>query len=228
MGRTRTIAFAAVGVLAIVAAAVIGATAGSEHADRTAGTGRTASGAPSVSPTSSATTGPVATASPGTGTSTTGSAPTATAPGAGTEILPTPAGPSSTATGYHLPPIPTASPAALLGERLPKPAVAKGRLVAGFPAALGPPQGTSVESSSIAVAGNVVQAALVLTGGDAQAIMVHYRRLLSSRGFTEQPTQGVENAPASTFGKGKDNVTVTTKDGKTYLLANLRPTSARG
>jgi hypothetical protein len=105
---------------------------------------------------------------------------------------------------------------------LPKPAVAKGRLVKGFPKALAPPKGTTVESSSVSVARNVVQAALVATGGDPQAILTHYRTELSTRGFAEQSTQSVENAPAAAFTKGDSTVTVTTLDGKTYMVANLR------
>jgi hypothetical protein len=123
-------------------------------------------------------------------------------------------------------PHPSAKPAPLFGATLPKPALATGRLVAGFPTALAPPRGARIDSSSVAVSSGVLQAALVTSGSDAQSVLVHYRRILSPRGFVEKPTPGVENAPSAAFVKGRDNVTVTTVDGRTYLVANLRAKGA--
>lgn len=224
MASSRTVVLAATGVLAVVAAGVVGASAGSDHAERDAAPSVATSSAPAptrgpAASTSSPSASPTRTPAGGSGSASTG-------PGQGSEILPTPADPTSTATGYHLPPLLTSKPSPLLGSTLPTSAVAKGRLVAGFPTALAPPKGTSVESSSISVARRVVQAALVTTGGDPQAVLVHYRELLTSRGFHEEQTQAVENAPAAAFTSGRDNVTITVHDGKSYLLANLRASGA--
>lgn len=139
---------------------------------------------------------------------------------AGAETGPTPTG-TPTPTTYLLPPVPTVAQT-LLGTALPTPAFAKSRLVNGYPAALAPPAGMTIESSSVSVHSGVVQVALVATGGDANTVMTYLRRALTSRGFKEQPAQGVENAPAVAFIRNKDNVTVTFLRGKTYLLANLR------
>jgi hypothetical protein len=227
MPSTRTIALTATSVLAIVAAGVIGATAGSRGGDEAAGSGPSTSAvattAPPSSPGAQATTGTPGSTSPS-GESTTSSAPDdTTAPAPGSEILPTPAGPSSGQTGYHLPAVSTAKPQPMFDGTMPAPASAKGRLVTGFPTALAPPQGTRVESSSVSVASDMLQAALVATGGDADAVLAHYRQVLSARGFAERKAQGVENSPAAAFTRGRNNVTITIQDGKTYVLANLRP-----
>lgn len=228
MVSSRAVVLAATGVLAITAAGFIGASAGSDRA------------AEKASPTADRSTAASAPASPSAGTAaathspagTPTTSPTgrphagSTAPGPASEILPTPAGPSSTSTGYSLPPVPTTKPAPLLAGGLPKPAVAKGRLVDGFPKALAPPKGARIESSSVSVATHVLQAALVATGSDPQTVLLHYRELLVGRGFVERPTQGLENAPAAAFAQGEDNVTVTVQDGRTYLLANLRAKDA--
>lgn len=229
MAGTRTVALTATGIVAVVAAAVIGATAGSNQADRTDRADRADQAATGLSSGATAT----PSTSDSEATSGRGRSPSAdqasgtSDPRSGSEILPTPAGdPSTPATGYSLPPLPSITAAPLLGATLPKSAVAKGRLVVGFPEALAPPAGTSVESSSVAAAREVLQAALVATGGDPRAVVDHYRTLLTARGFTEQHAQGVQNAPAAAFARGRDNVTVTTHDGKAYLIANLRAKGA--
>jgi hypothetical protein len=241
MAGSRTIALATTGALAIAGAAVVWGGTGDRQDPRAAGPGH-ATAAASSTPTAAGTasagdpTGSTggSTAKPKQRPPAPGSDPPTTGPtgsgsgsggGPGSEILPTPAG-DPTATGYQLPPIPTTTPAPLLGATLPEPAVAKRRLVKGFPAALAPPRGTRIESSSVSVADRALQAALVATGGDPRTILLHYRDLLSVRGFTERETQGVENAPAAAFAKGPENVTVTTVDGRTYVLANLRPKGA--
>jgi hypothetical protein len=111
---------------------------------------------------------------------------------------------------------------------VPSAGAARGRLVAGFPAALAPPRGSRVESTSVAVVGRAVQAALVATGGDPRRILLHYRTALSARGFTEHAARGVENAPAAAFSNGADHVTVTTQDGRTYVFADLRAEDTQG
>jgi hypothetical protein len=130
--------------------------------------------------------------------------------------------PSSEPTASGEPPPQTAPPSPLLDDASPEPAFAEGALVASFPSALGPPAGTAVASSSVSVSSNVVQAALVGKGGDPQEIVVHYRELLTERGFTEQQLQGVDNEPVAAFTNGRDIVTVTTQDGTMYLVATLR------
>jgi hypothetical protein len=233
MVSTRTVALAVTGALAVLAAGIVGATVGDDVARSTdTPVATTATPAATVTSDPTATHAPrgPATSPPRPGeapaTRTTGPA-AADTPAGGIEMLPTPVG-DPTSTAYSLPAIPTAKPAPLLGATLPAPALAKGRLVQGFPAALAPPHGTSVESSSVSVANNVLQAALVARGGDPQAVVLHYRSLLIARGFVQKATQGVENAPAASFRKGKDSVTVTTQDGKTYLIAHLRPKGANG
>jgi hypothetical protein len=236
MATTRTMALGATGVLAVVAAAVIGATAGDHQGTPSADKNR-----PGTSATSTPTAGGTGAATPPTsGTSTPGSEPSRTPPtststptpdsitgttGPTSELLPS-ASSAPTTTGYVLPHPTTTDPAPLVSTKMPKSGVARGKLVSGFPRALAPPKGTAVESSSVAVTSDVLQAALVATGGDPDSILLHYRELLTERGFAEQPTQAVENAPAIAFAKGDDNVTVTTQEGKTYLLAILRPTDA--
>lgn len=234
MASTRTVVLCATGLLAILAAAVIGSNIGTEQADRNAGS--TSSSSAVASTPASAPGSSRGTATPSTRhTSQTPANPAGTTPGssgaptgagAGLEVLPTPAG-RPTSTDYSLPPITTTKPSPLVSDT-PQPGVAKGRLVMGFPAALAPPQGTEVESSSLSVDGDTVQAGLVATGGDPQAIVDHYREVLTARGYVEKKVQGVENAPAAAFKKGNDSVTVTTGDGKTYLLAHLRAKGAAG
>lgn len=230
MASTRAIAIAATSLLAVLAAVIIATSAGSDNATRSEG-GTSTAGAPTATASTPPSTMPSTTSKTGTPTRTPTSGPdaaateptaTATAdPGQVSEILPTQAGEPSP-TGYSLPPVPRTTRAPLVGGTVPEPATARRRLVKGFPEALVPPRGTKIESSSVSVASNVVQAALVVTGGEPLAILAHYRDMLSTRGFAERRIQGVENAPAAAFAKGRDNVTVTTVDGKTYLLANLR------
>lgn len=232
MATTRTVALGATGALAVVAAAVIGTTAGDHHG--TSDGDRSRPEAATSTPTAGGrrdglTTPPAAGGSRPSASST--STPTAGSdagsPGPTSELLPS-ASSAPTTTGYALPQLTTPETGPLLSPTMPRSGVARGRLVTGFPRALAPPEGTEVESSSVAVASNVLQAALVATGGDPQSILLHYRELLTARGFAEQPTQGVENSPAIAFAKGDDNVTVTTQEGKTYLLAILRPGDADG
>ncbi|GAA1969290.1 hypothetical protein GCM10009798_32340 [Nocardioides panacihumi] len=234
MASTRTVALSATGLLAVIAAAVIGSNVGTEQADRKAASTSSSSAGATTStsaPSSGRSTTPpptphasrTPTASPPVPT-TPGSSDAPTGTGGGLEVLPTPAG-EPAATGYSLPPITTTEPSPVVSGSL-QPGTANGRLVAGFPTALAPPPGTEVESSSIAVAGDMVQAALVATGGDPEAIVAHYREVLTAHGYVEKKVQGVENNPAAAFKKGRNSITVTTGDGKTNLLAHLRAKGA--
>jgi hypothetical protein len=100
--------------------------------------------------------------------------------------------------------------------------------VEGFPTALEPPAGTDVASSSVSVADNVVQAALVVTGGDPEQVVDHYRDVLTDHGFTEQPVPGTGDEPVAAFVDDQDIVTVTTQQDTTYVVASLRVTDASG
>src|SRR5205823_2919211 len=132
-----------------------------------------------------------------------GSSPTA-------EVSPTPSS-TPTASGEPVPPPQPAPTSPLIDDPSPAPASAQGKLVAGFPSALGPPAGTAVESSSVSVSSNVLQATLVGQGGDPQQILLHYRDLLTDRGFTEQQLPGADDEPVTAFVNGRDIVTVTTQ-----------------
>jgi hypothetical protein len=213
MASTRTMTLVVIGVLALATAAVVlfgGVDDGGAGTTRGSGTSRTP---PGTSAASGRTTPSPAPTPVGTGAAT---------PSTASEILPATGAPAS---GYHLPPVRTGRPAPLVGPILPLPAVAKGRLVAGFPAALAPPRPARVESSSVAVSDGTLQAALTASGSDARTVLVHYREVLTARGYTEAAVQGVENAPAATFRKGKDSVTVSTVGRRTYVLARVRPVS---
>lgn len=140
----------------------------------------------------------------------------------GIEVLPSPSTAASGGNPY-LPGLPSASPPAPLLTQVPQSARARGALADGFPAELAPPEGSTIESSSVAVDGRHVQAALVAEpAGGAKALLLHYRTVLGQRGFQEVPTQAPENAPAASFQQGDDTVTITLQNGVCYLLANLR------
>ncbi len=139
---------------------------------------------------------------------------------AGHEAAPTPDG-SPSAPGYRLPRGETDTAGPLTSSASPGSTTARGRLVAGFPAALRPPAGATLETSSLTVSGGRVQAVLVFSGGEPGAVVEHYRALLTGRGFVERPVQGVENDPAAAFGRGRSSVTIAVRDGRTYLLAHL-------
>jgi hypothetical protein len=130
-------------------------------------------------------------------------------------IVPTP-----TATGGAATQTPTAESTPLLGQTLPETAAAKGRLVEGFPPALAPPEGTEIVSSSVVVTGDVVQATLV-TSGDPQTTLQHYRDLLRRDGFSEGHTKGADAAPNGAFTQGRDTVNIMAVDEQTFLLATL-------
>ncbi|MFT4287704.1 hypothetical protein [Nocardioides sp.] len=188
---------------------------------------------PASTPAGAATTEPTDPTAPADPTASAGSAtrspddvPTTAPPRGATEVLPSP---STTASGGnpYLPdlPAPGDQPASLLTE-VPEPATASGVLATGFPAALAPPEGSTIESSSLTVAGRRVQAALVADPrGGAKALLLHYRTVLGQRGFAEESVQAPENAPAAAFRHGEETVTVTLQDGVCYLLANLRVAS---
>ena len=126
-----------------------------------------------------------------------------------TEALPEAA---STPTESGLPGLtekPRTKQAALISEPLPKQAVRKGALVAGYPAALEPPARTSVDVSSVTPTKGVLQVALTASCRRPCDVLRHYRTRLAQHGFEEVTTTSVENAPALSLRRGEETVSVT-------------------
>ncbi|OIJ24087.1 hypothetical protein [Nocardioides luteus] len=126
-----------------------------------------------------------------------------------TEALPEAA---STPTESGLPGL-TAKPrtkqAALISEPLPKQAVRKGALVAGYPEALEPPARTSVDVSSVTPTKGVLQVALTASCRRPCDVLRHFRTQLAQHGFEEVTTTSVENTPALSLRRGEETVSVT-------------------
>lgn len=141
----------------------------------------------------------------------------------GAEVLPTPAAEVS-AGAYRLPGL--AAPSAKAGTPLvtaPRAGTARGALVATFPAALAPPAGSTIRSSSLSVSGTAVQAALVArSAASVSRTLRQYRTALVARGFREQRAQGVENHPAAAFVRGHESVSLAFSGRTLSLLATLR------
>ncbi|NYI75676.1 hypothetical protein [Nocardioides panzhihuensis] len=102
--------------------------------------------------------------------------------------------------------------AALVAEPLPKQAVRKGVLVAGYPTALAPPARTTVEVSSVSPTKGVLQVALTASCRRPCDVLRHFRTRLSKHGFEEVPTTSVENTPALSLRRGDETVSVTVTD----------------
>ncbi|MER7605706.1 hypothetical protein [Nocardioides sp. NPDC127503] len=126
-----------------------------------------------------------------------------------TEALPEAA---STPTESGLPGLtekPRTKTAALISEPLPKQAVRKGALVAGYPSALAPPSRTTVDVSSVSPTKGVLQVALTATCRKPCDVLRHYRTRLAQHGFKEVTTTSVENTPALSLNRGDETVSVT-------------------
>lgn len=126
-----------------------------------------------------------------------------------TEALPEAA---STPTESGLPGLsdkPRTKAAALISEPLPKRAVRKGALVAGYPAALAPPSRTTVDVSSVSPTKGVLQVALTASCRKPCDVLRHYRTRLARHGFKEVATTSVENSPAMSLNRGDETVSVT-------------------
>lgn len=189
----------------------------SDSAGSSGSPGYSADGAASDAPGSGAPSAPGGTAStPGGKQAAGGKQP-------GAEVLPTPAADVSTGA-YHLPGLDSGS--AKAGAPLvtaPRAGTARGALVATFPAALAPPAGSAIRSSSLSVSGKAVQAALVARSSTSVSrTLRHYRTALVARGFREQRAQGVENAPAAAFVRGHESVSLAFSGRTLSLLATLR------
>ncbi len=126
-----------------------------------------------------------------------------------TEALPEAA---STPTESGLPGLtekPRTKTAALISEPLPKQAVRKGALVAGYPSALAPPSRTTVDVSSVSPTKGVLQVALTASCRKPCDVLRHYRTRLAQHGFKEVTTTSVENTPAMSLNRGDETVSVT-------------------
>lgn len=136
----------------------------------------------SATPSSSATTGP-------------GPSPDAT-PADGSEV-PSPE-PSASATS-GLPPRTPDEP--LVTTPLPESATADGELVDGFPSdVMGPPDDTTIVSSSIASEADVMQVTLVArTDASQEDVLAHYRSLWSDLGLTDSPTESADLSYANEY-----------------------------
>ena len=126
-----------------------------------------------------------------------------------TEALPEAA---STPTESGLPGLsekPRTKAAALISEPLPKQAVRKGALVAGYPTALAPPSRTTVDVSSVSPTKGVLQVALTASCRKPCDVLRHFRTRLAQHGFKEVTTTSVENTPAMSLHRGDETVSVT-------------------
>ena len=98
---------------------------------------------------------------------------------------------------------------ALISEPLPKQAVRKGTLVAGYPAALEPPSRTTVDVSSVSPAKGTLQVALTASCRKPCDVLRHFRTSLAKHGFKEVTTTSVENTPAMSMHRGDETMSVT-------------------
>ena len=126
-----------------------------------------------------------------------------------TEALPEAA---STPTESGLPGLtekPRTKTAALISEPLPKQAVRKGALVAGYPSALAPPSRTTVDVSSVSPTKGALQVALTASCRKPCDVLRHFRTRLAQHGFKEVTATSVENTPALSMHRGDETVSVT-------------------
>ncbi|MBC7278592.1 hypothetical protein [Nocardioides sp.] len=129
-----------------------------------------------------------------------------------TEALPKAASPQTESGLPGLSQKPPTKPAALVAEPLPKPAVRKDALVAGYPTALAPPARTTVEISSVSPTKGVLQVALTASCRRPCDVLRHFRTGLAQHGFEEVTTMSVENGPAISLRRGEETVSVTVTD----------------
>ena len=104
---------------------------------------------------------------------------------------------------------PRTKTAALISEPLPKQAVRKGTLVAGYPAALEPPSRTTVDVSSVSPTKGALQVALTASCRKPCDVLRHFRIGLAKHGFKEVTTTSVENTPAMSMHRGDETMSVT-------------------
>ncbi|GGR48936.1 hypothetical protein J2S40_000286 [Nocardioides luteus] len=99
-------------------------------------------------------------------------------------------------------------PAALISEPLPKQAMRKNALVAGYPDALEPPSRAGVQISSVSPSKGVLQVALTATCRRPCDVLRHYRASLAKHGFEEIAASSVENVPAASLRRGEESVSI--------------------
>ncbi|MEU0317070.1 hypothetical protein [Nocardioides sp. NPDC006273] len=205
MNLKRLLLFVLLGVLVgITIFWVPGRFAGSspvgEDRDRSASSSVSQSGAPQAGTDSDPSAG-------------SGSGPTSQPdPEPATEALPKAASPQTESGLPGLSEKPRTKPAALVAEPLPKQAVRKDALVAGYPTALAPPARTTVQVSSVSPTEGVLQVALTASCRRPCDVLRHFRTRLAQHGFEEVSTTSVENAPALSLRRGEETVSVTVTD----------------
>jgi hypothetical protein len=93
----------------------------------------------------------------------------------------------------------------------PTSASATGRLVTGFPAVAAPPDGATVQTSSLAVDGARVQAAVTAElASSPDAVQAAYHDRLSALGMTSAPGTAQPGTTVVTYYRSSDSITVTT------------------
>lgn len=119
--------------------------------------------------------------------------------------------PSPSGTESGLPGLKSSVEARPLAERpWPEAAAAQGRLVVGFPAALGPVEPSRVRSSSVAPGDDEMQVALEATTRRARSTVLRtYRVRMAELGLREVEADAVGGAEAVGFRRGRTSVVVT-------------------
>ncbi|GAB3140191.1 hypothetical protein [Marisediminicola antarctica] len=125
------------------------------------------------------------------------------------------------------PPLPLpADEGSLVAAPLPESGSAEGDVVEGFPRDVIPVAPDSeVDSTSLAVEGDRVQAGLTARSTNAaNAVIDHYRAVFTSLGLTERETDAVAGSTALVFTRGADNITLTVAeraDGTAYTVVGV-------
>lgn len=114
----------------------------------------------------------------------------------------------------------------LVAAPLPESGSAEGEVVEGFPRDVIPVAPDSeVESTSLAVEGDRVQAGLSASSTNAaEAVIEHYRAAFTALGLTERETDAVAGSTALVFTRGPDNITLTVAeraDGTAYTVVGV-------
>jgi len=119
--------------------------------------------------------------------------------------------PSPSATQDGLPGLKSSVEARPVARRpWPEAAAAQGRLVEGFPEALGPVTPSRIISSSVAPGGDEMQVALEATTRRARSTVLRtYRVRMAELGFREVEADAVGGAEAVGFRRGRTSIVVT-------------------
>ncbi|MCY7325294.1 MAG: hypothetical protein LH605_04090 [Microbacteriaceae bacterium] len=134
---------------------------------------------------------------------------------------------SGEASTPPLPPLPLPNgDGSLVVAPLPKSGSAVGEFVEGFPQEIIPlAPDSEIESTSLAVEGDRVQAGLSASSTNAaEAVIEHYRAAFTALGLTERETDAVAGSTALVFTRGPDNITLTVAeraDGTAYTVVGV-------